>query len=87
MSGARLVQEALVVGLVTVLAVAVVHGGEMAANAVLTRDGLMHHPQSHREYMVRLVVIAFLAGVLAHFGLEVSGGNEFYCKRGVACSK
>lgn len=84
----RLAQEAAIVGVVMLIVVSVVHGGEMAANAALYKHehGAMHYPQSHGEYMVRLFAIAFVAGALGHLGFEAIGVNRYYCKSGVACS-
>ena len=79
-----LVKEAIVVGIILVIT------GNIASYLV---RNVMPNPiaDEHREACkvwnkyYSMEITLFLAGVIAHFGLELIGVNKWYCQNGIAC--
>jgi|TARA_B110000259_G_scaffold187788_1_gene243322 membrane protein DedA with SNARE-associated domain len=78
----KLIIEALVVGILTVIVGSMV--GYIVGSVLGTDLPLVCKDWNKKNAME---ISLFLTGFVLHLLFEVLGGNKWYCKNGVACSK
>tara|TARA_B100001057_G_C22475052_1_gene804203 strand:+ start:411 stop:659 length:249 start_codon:yes stop_codon:yes gene_type:complete len=80
----ELLIEAVVVGIVTVIVGSIV--GFFVGSFYPMKVQLPKQCKNYNKYFI-MEVSLFFTGFFAHLLFDITGGNKWYCKNGVACKK